>query len=414
MPGIWHNTNYFEKMIDSPAETFGGSAARVFRKYFIQGSKRIQAEIDFIGYPVVVSTTNATNGLPVTYISRVTPHRYNPFQMLRVLRGNGPGFPPLPGPSPTSTTYALPPWMYCTAFPSTAIKSIGSMDPNYVELSQDDVGNGYNTEVTAQYQTLDYQICEDAATLGIQRYPPLNRFNGYPDEALMRRMVSRYFREGGRYTVLGLGFSCWAGGDFFPTTMSYPPLIKEGQAIWEPRIQMTYIWREVPLAAVPWSILQTYVGGVNQYGFDPEWFPTSGLSPQTVLFKTWEPSELVWTSDGQAAVNLKYQFVYNPNVDLGSVRASTMDPTARVTYGWNQFPYSSRGWNWQLTRLSTPFPIPGGEPFAGRLVGVDYRPVFYLAGKLLQAPNLPTAGQPYGNQPYKVVDLNNLFRPVQP
>jgi hypothetical protein len=448
-----------DKAMESPQESYAADASRIMRKLIVAGTARLQAECDFVGYPVAhINVQNPTNQLNVSYIERVTPHPYQPSQLVargngvppggNVLQVNGPqaGQPwNLPSPNPPSQ---LLPWCFCRTFTNTRVLS----EP---EVDAADLGTGSFIEMTGEWRSLDWEICQDAATLGgtgaqdyllpgavagnANNYPLL----GLPDEAQFQRYISRYYQDAGKFLKLPAGVMQFAGGagTAFPFDVNQIiPSQDVGQVIFEPRVRFTYVWHEIPASCVPWDTLSAIEGCVNSLPFDPYRFQ-GGLAPETVLYTGWDVKQGK-SADGQVVFDVYTKYTYLPNRDFGSVVNSADVPANYTTTVYPTGPLP-RGWNWRLRKLTTPYGLGGNG--IGPFIAYDYRPVTtigaasaagaprLLIGGVAAGPNAqaPAGGGKFvvennlqqpgvqggganGQPPYQLADLNQLFRPPQP
>lgn len=427
----WRNTTYrADAILQSPDESVSRDGARTRRIIYVTGRYRQQAELDFVGYPNIVGTLNVPNTIQVgnplvSYISRVTPHAYQPFY--KILRGNpvdgqppfDPENPPLPNPSQPPPVFTGQ-FRYCRSVINTATHTLPQgqswADPF-------NIATGDQEKMTLEYNSLDYEIREDQDGLVVGSQKVFGRFNlnplfGLPDESQGGRYISRYFQDAGRFFIPGKSFMYYVGNSAAAIANNIAfwndqsQVIPEGEAIYEPRTRLTYVWHEVPISAMPWTALTQFEGCVNLLPFDPYWFPPNGLYPQTVLYTGWDAKQSR-SVDGQIVFDVYLKFTYIPNVDFGSVVPSRVgladgQATCMNTYTLGPIP---RGPNWRLRQLTVPFVNTnvGGSPInpnipAGVTIGFDYRPIF-------SASRNQDGDWVWGNQPYKAIDLGALFRP---
>ncbi len=208
----------------------------------------------------------------------------------------------------------------------------------------------------------------------------------FPDEGLMLRHIDRpEWNYSSKITTFPVGLAAtfpdagdgWAA-PFLPT--------KGGTPIREPMLELTYIHRELPVAAVPTDAILASLGCMNGAyidnadptsevnNFDP---PYWNIPPYCALFTGARPhvGKLI---TGERGVNMEYKFLVAPNV----VRYGS----AAGTFG---------GWRRILDV------IPSAQGQAGPVV--DYRELYALFNN----------GRGPAQYVIKTADFSKLFRPDQ-
>ncbi len=351
----------------SPVESYATDSMRMVRELFIQpGTQeaRYAASKYFLGSPVVKEIRSVTTGALIgRWVSRDLPDFFEFTDTSPALIATS-----------VNTMQGVPPGVRVDGVPA---------------WDEDFLVNQYGAvQMNLEYRSTNYEIAADENCLAVPSLPPVfgyfvrNSIGPYPDEGLMQRFIERTWRYAGAVFSIRSGFTCFTpdAGETFPGAANALPN-ESGYPIWEPKIEYTYVHRELPLTAVPLNAiancLQTMnapVFGLNPGNFDPTFW---NRTPYTLLFTGCTP-HICKLITGEVGVNMEYKFLYAPNV----VRYGT----AAGTFG---------GWRRALTQL------PPGTPNAGQF---DYREIHGYRG----AGIAPTT-----DFPIRATDFSTLFRPDQ-
>jgi hypothetical protein len=390
---FWRNTTFgADSVLVSPEESASAGDKKVLRRIIVPGNARIQAELDFVGYPIVKTGRNPFNGIAARWISRVTPHPYSPAQ--QVIRGNGQAGAP-GSPSLDQTKVSLNPWVWCRSVPKTSVKTLPSVDTNFI-------GMGVDEELTLEYRSLDWDVKEDSdpevvGQKNIVDGLDANWLTGLPDESRLARYCSRFYKPAGRFYRLPAGMVSWVlFPDEVPAGKNRFRQIPESATVHEPRVGIVIVMHEWPATAVPWTAMTQLQGCVNSLPFDTFRFRPGGLPPQTVLYNTWDVKE-GRSIDGKKVFEIFYSFTFSPNCDFGSI-FKELDPWSGQPIPDGPYP---RGWNYSVTRLLQ------AATFGSGVIWNDYRPI---SGVAIDGFGKPSIGNPL----CRIADLSALFRPVQP
>lgn len=226
-----------------------------------------------------------------------------------------------------------------------------------------------DSRVTLLFTTLPYKTLADFAVIATTG--PLA---GLPDEGdALRRGIKRYITRTGK----AAGKIITIPGAFLFYENTRVPIPGSSGSFFQPAVDLTYTWYNIPEEALPFKAWNEVPGGLNATTFDG-WPAETLLCQQPTFRETVAPF-------GQHRFNVTYTFRFLPNwFDNGSTAAA-------------------RGHNW--------YP---------RVAPNDYTPAS-LRGKLIfskavtRGPNnLFNLIGATGDPPYRLVDFTKLFRPDQP
>jgi hypothetical protein len=287
----------------SPITQFASENARAIvtlRSYFLTGTQVFQAVKALIGF----NTTGLEGG--VSYITRGLPAFYPAII--------DPSVAPTVGLNPFGT-----PYLWATSIPEvepegnvTGLTMVGAggfgpgLRPTY---------NVWHFKV--EFNSLTYYVKSDAQVLGTTG--PLT---GFPNEGQAlasgwsnSRYVTKIVEDATRTVTMRKGFLRFVG--------SVDP-IPEGIPFTQFRSNITYIWHQIPIAAIPNIAIATCSGKVNNLIFD-------GYQPGTLLFTGYRFRP--WQGPiGDRLVDIEYRFIYMPNF---FITPATKAPTYA---GWNSIP----------------------------------------------------------------------------
>ncbi len=249
-----------------------------------------------------------------------------------------------------------------------------------------------------EYRSTNYDLASDLACIEDDTSVPGDVIPGYfrrnlgrnfPDEGLMLRYIDRpEWGYSSKITSLGIGVTATFpdAADGWPADVTANGLpTKFGTPIREPLLELTYIHRELPVAAVPTDAILASLRCMNGPYIDPDPEdpvnnfdpPYWNIPPYCAMFVGARP-HVTKLITGEKGVNMEYKFLVAPNIVRYGSKAGTFG-------GWRRV-------------LDV---IPSAQGVAGGLI--DYRELYAnWNGRNPAQYAIPTA------------DFSKLFRPSQP
>src|SRR5207253_334687 len=154
-------------------------------------------------------------------------------------------------------------WLFAQSIPR--IEPVGPRQkqnrPVLPQLTQEasacDIAKYEYARLNINYTAQEYEILPDDQVLDPHPYlydgVTLNPFAGFPNDALLKRYVTRICKPSGRMLTIHRGLMRWADGVPIP----------EGIGKVVSTLQMTYIWHQVPKEGVPFRAYQQQIGTIN-------------------------------------------------------------------------------------------------------------------------------------------------------
>ncbi len=287
----FRNTEYTEKSFPGPSPnmSIAREAQRALRRIFVSGELEAQnqAHKDFLGFETYIKNAapvagNATGIVSCNYISRIPPD---------VL------------------SFTDQPCLYAQSIAHSEGVAMPGWDDDQ------DMNDFSDNCLTIEYRTTNgRQFASDQECI---QGNPLKPLFGLPDDSLMHRSITRIWRQAGKILTLPTGFLDYVpdAGEVWPRFKSLA--IPGGSPFREPEIELTYIWHDVPLSAVPILAIMQAWNTVNQLTFDPFRWGTA-FPGETVLFVHAEPKEHNLIT-GELGCDMYYRFLVAPHRTLTGV-----------------------------------------------------------------------------------------------
>jgi len=237
------------------------------------------------------------------------------------------------------------------------------------------------TVMTVEYRSTNYTVLPDSQCVA-GGYFQTNFGLNLPDEGLMQRYISRFWRYAGHIVTIPVGFT-GIGADtasMNADTFGAVPN-KGGSPVRVPLIELTYIQHELPLGAVPTQTILATIGAMTSVYFDPFGW---NVPPYCALYIGAEPRNYGKLITGEQGCSMEHKFLVAPNV-------VQYGPQAGVFGGWR--------------RVLAPLPPLAGTGSGGKAVA-DYRELRVYYANTTLASSL-------GNFVIPVMDFTALFRPPQ-
>jgi hypothetical protein len=235
MPIQFRGITYTEHIPGSPQEVLENDRAQVTRVYDCAWADRQTFADKLLGYPSVKTATDNTT----KYISRVIPDAHPDF-----LNASG------------------QPWLFATRV--TRIEGIGFRGKNA------NVVPVYDTaRLTVLYESLTYEVLSDQ---DLQSQGNTN----FPDEATLRRYVTKYPKAYTEFVTLRPGTLQWVDTTPAPMNVGFPFIVGA--------MMIDYVWHLVPKQNAPIAAIKAALGTVNKTTFDLDY----NFKPETLLLMSHE------------------------------------------------------------------------------------------------------------------------------
>jgi hypothetical protein len=314
MPITFRGVKYVERVPGSPMESLENNGARTTRIYDCDWTDRQKFAEKLLGYP---SIKNMGSTL---YVSRLTPDFH-----------------------PEYLNSSNLPWLYATRV--TEIRGIG-----FRGKDDDNTPVYQKARLTVVYESLTYEVLDDNELT-------MASGGSFPDEASLRRYVTKYPKAYTEFVTLRPGTLQWVDTTPKPMNVGFPFIVGS--------MMIDYVWHLVPKEHAPIAAIKTALGTVNKTTFDPDY----NFSPETLLLMSHELNP-VRSAFGDRLYDIVYHCKYfePPQTGVATGHNFGLRRTNNTDVQWNRASFDGT------------------------------------------ANDMTVAGKQ--NKPYRLTDFNLLFRPM--